>query len=206
MLEKNYQEIEVKFNLQDPNSLEKKLQDMGAVIIQKKMHEHNLRFDTPTLSLIRQNQVLRLRRDRTVRLTFKGPATSTFGVSSRQEIEFEVGDFDAARHFLETLGYQMNFTYEKYRATYKIDNFFFTVDKLPFGDFCEIEGPNAESIKKMAIKAGLKWEHSITESYKQLFNRMKTIMGLTFDDITFDNFESIDVNLEGLGIFPADKV
>jgi adenylate cyclase, class 2 len=205
MLQKKYQEIEVKFNLSDPEKFENTVQELGATQIQFKMHEYNIRFDTPTLSLIRENQVLRLRRDRTVRLTFKGPATAAFGVSSRKEIEFEVGDFDTAKLFIESLGYQASFIYEKYRATYKLDQFYITIDKLPFGDFCEIEGPTAEEIKEMAKRINLNWEMSITESYKQLFDRLKKINNVSFNDIIFENFIGVDVNLKELGIHPADK-
>ena len=59
--------------------------------------------------------MLRLRRDSSVRLTYKGPGKTIDGVHLRKEIEFAASDFDAAQAFLEALGYQVQMIYEKYR-------------------------------------------------------------------------------------------
>ena len=107
------QELEVKYLISDLAGLESRVQELGALKFQPRTHEVNLRFDTPSGDLAQKYQVLRLRQDIETRLTFKGPAHTEQGVRIRQEIEFTVGDFDAARLFLEALGFQVSMIYEK---------------------------------------------------------------------------------------------
>lgn len=110
------------------------------------MHEINLRYDTPEGSLTRAHRVLRLRLDQRAIMTYKGPAEPGHAVSVRQEIEIEVSNFTSASHLLEALGYQVMIMYEKQRATYLLHDVRITLDELPFGNFCELEGPDAEKI------------------------------------------------------------
>jgi len=108
------QEIEAKFYLQDLAAFRQRLMAAGARLIQPRVQETNLRFDTPQRDLSQKAQVLRLRQDEAAHLTFKGPGALEGGVLARQEIEFEVSDFAAARRFLEALGYRVYTTYEKF--------------------------------------------------------------------------------------------
>jgi adenylate cyclase class 2 len=115
------QELEVKFLVSDLAKLEQRLRALGASQELPRTHEVNLRFDTPDGALQMGKQVLRLRQDQAVHLTYKGPSTSQQGVRVRTEIEFIVEDFGKARRFLEVLGYQVALMYEKYRTTYRLD-------------------------------------------------------------------------------------
>jgi len=104
-------EIEVKFYVTDLEALEKRLQSIDAVLIQPRTMELNLRFDTPEHELEDGFRVLRLRMDTAARMTYKGPSMGLQGVRVRQEIEFEVSDFDAARALLQALGYRVIMIY-----------------------------------------------------------------------------------------------
>lgn len=200
----NDQELEAKFCILNPNSMEERLKQVGAKQTHPRMHEYNLRFDTPNQDLTHQHRLLRLRKDSANHLTYKGPATIHSGVISREEIEFTVGDFDTATTFLHALGYKINNIYEKYRTTYQLDELHITLDELPYGIFVEIEGPNAEGIKAVASKLGLNWDAHITDNYLGLFKRAQKALGLDFDELTFENFEKIDVGLDALGVSAAD--
>ena len=57
------QEQEVKFFLTDLAALQARLEKGGARLVQPRVHEFNLRFDTPTGELSHGEQVLRLRQD-----------------------------------------------------------------------------------------------------------------------------------------------
>jgi len=120
--------------------------------------ETNLRFDTPNGQLARSRQVLRLRQDADARLTYKGPAQPGEEVSIRKEIEFTVGNFDAARHFLEALGYQVSVTYEKYRTTYQMDIVEVVLDELPYGKLRRDRGPDAKAVQVAALLLKLDWQ------------------------------------------------
>jgi adenylate cyclase class 2 len=200
----NGSELEVKFYISRRNELEMKLNQFGQVIAPRVL-EVNLRFDTPDRSLTAAGKVLRLRRDTKSRVTYKGVGRLEGGAHLRQELEFTVSDFDTAKALFETLGYQIYTIYEKYRTTYKMDNVEVVVDELPTGDFLEIEGPDSESIKRAARQLGLNWEAGIMESYTVMFEHLKGRLGLTFRDLSFENFKGLEISPEDLGVTIADQ-
>ena len=201
----NDQEIEIKLYLSDLPAFRSRVEEQGAILIEARLHEVNLRYDTPDGELTRTAQVLRLRQDKAAHLTYKGKGDTGGEVYIRREIEFTVGDFQAARAFLEALGYVINLMYEKYRITYKLDGVLVTLDEMPFGNFSELEGPDAESIRRVAEKLGVNWEARIADSYTALFTRLKNVLSLTFRDLSFENFNGITVSPQALGVQPADS-
>lgn len=201
----NDQEIEIKLYLSDMPSFRRRVEEQGAILIEARLHEVNLRYDTPDGELSRTAQVLRLRQDRAAHLTYKGKGDASGEVYIRREIEFTVRDFQSARAFLEALGYVINLMYEKYRTTYKLDGVLVTLDEMPFGNFSELEGPDAESIRRVAEKLGVNWEARIADSYTALFARLKNVLGLTFRDLSFENFNGITVSPQAMGVQPADN-
>jgi adenylate cyclase class 2 len=199
------QELEVKFYISDIKALRMRLVEAGAREIQPRTYELNLRFDTPDGRMTRAHQVLRLRRDRQFRLTYKGPSVSQQGVRVRQEIEFSVGDFDAARAFLGALGYQVSMQYEKYRAEYELGDTHVTLDELPYGNFSEIEGPDPVAIQAVNARLGLDWSARVSESYAGLFSRLQDKLALDFRDLSFQNFKHLRITPAQLGLRPADE-
>ena len=197
-------ELEVKFYMVDLPGLKKKLEGKGAQCVQERVHEVNLRFDTANEDLKRSFQVLRLRKDRDCRLTYKGPGQIQEGVRLRKELEFTVSDFDTAKAFLEALGYQVVLMYEKYRAVYALGEVLVTLDEMPYGHFAEIEGPGGEAIQQAALRLGLDWETRILDSYMVLFDRARSALGFTFRDLSFDDFISLPVSAAALGVRQAD--
>jgi len=199
-----FHEVEVKFYLSDRSSFEDRLRRIGAELIHERVLEKNYRFDTPDLALSREHRVLRLRQDDASIITYKGPSTIVDGVVDRQEIEFTVSDFNAARQLLESLGYQQSISYEKWRTTYLLDELEITIDEMPFGNFTEIEGGDAKSIQSVARKLALEWSAGITESYLMLFDRVKNQKKMDLRDLTFAAFHDIQVSPRDLGVKPAD--
>ena len=198
------QEIEAKFYIADLGKMSARLQKLQARLIQARVLETNLRFDLPDGGLRSKGQVLRLRRDTEARLTFKGPGQEQSGVLARQEIEFVVDDFGKARQFLEALGYREIIIYEKHRATYELDDVLIMLDELTYGNFLEIEGETAEQIHAVAKKLRLDRNAVIRTSYTALFKVAATTLHLTFRDLTFKNFEGIQVTSSDLLVRAAD--
>ena len=201
----NNQEIEVKFYISDLPAVQKRLEDMGGRLVHMRTHEINLRFDTPNGDLLRKLQVLRLRQDSQVRMTFKGPAQKLEGTQARPEIEFSVGDFSSAQAFLEALGYQVVLMYEKYRTTYEMGGMEILLDEMPYGCFIEIEGPDPAGIRRFSQALQLDWEAAAADSYTSLFAKLRTQLGLTFRDLSFANFAALDVTAADLGLRAADQ-
>ena len=198
------QEIEVKFYIRDLPGLENKLQLLGADLSQSRVHETNFRYDTAHGALSSARRVLRLRQDNQTHLTYKGPAMEGQEVSVRQEIEFEVSDFEAARHFLEALGYRLSIMYEKYRTTYEISGVTMVLDELPYGTFAEIEGPDPNSIQIIAAALRLNWNARCLESYLGLFLRLRARLNLDATHLSFEALKGVGFSPEDLGIEYAD--
>jgi len=197
--------MEVKYYLADLPALEARLKSLGAQLIKERVHETNLRFDLPDGSLSQTYQVLRLRQDSAPRLTYKGPSRYDQGVRVRQEIEFQVSDFRAARELFEALGYQVSMMYEKYRTTYELDGVQVTLDEMPYGNFAELEGPNPQAIQAANQRLGLDWEARVPESYTALFDLLRAVMRLDFRDLSFDNFKDLEIPPSAMNLRPADK-
>ena len=197
-------ETEVKFLIKDPQRIARLLEELGAQPAVAEIHELNLRFDRPDRSLARASQVLRLRRDSRVRLTYKGPRYASGDAGARTEIEFEAGDFDAAQAFLEALGYEVSMLYEKTRRTYHLGPAEVVLDRTPLGHFVEIEGPGSEEIEAAARRLGLDWSARCLLSYTALFDQVKAALGLDFRDLTFENFEGIGGIAKVIGVEFAD--
>jgi len=196
-------ETEVKFYLRRLAEIKQRLRELGAHLIQSRVHETNLRFDTPGHHLSRQGRVLRLRLDNAARLTFKGDTQLHDGALDRTEIEISVGDFELARRLLEALGYEVVFLYEKLRTVYEIEGCLVMLDELPYGSFLEIEG-ESQHLRPLAERIGLNWHASIPASYHALFERLSAVRKLPFRDLSFENFKDIQVLPEELGVLSAD--
>lgn len=197
-------ELEVKFYISDLRALETRLRQSGARLVQPRVREVNLRFDTEDGDLSRTRQVLRLRQDNQAWVTYKGPGKKQSGARLRKELEFTVSDFDNARGLFESLGYRVVVIYEKYRAVYALGQALVTLDEMPYGDFIEIEGPDGNTIRASAGALGLVWKRRILDSYLALFERVRIARGLDFRDLTFENFKGMAVAPEDLDAALAD--
>lgn len=201
----NFQEIEAKFYVRHLSRIEARLRQLGGTLIQPRTLEINLRFDTPQGELRRAGRVLRLRRDQTAQLTYKSASRPQEGALERTEIEFSVSDFEAAQQFLQALGYQICFIYEKYRTTFALAQAQIMLDELPYGNFVELEG-DLSTIKNLAEQLGLRWEAAIPESYYRLFEILQQKQNLPFRDLRFEHFQNIAISAEQLGVKIADEV
>lgn len=201
----NGQETEVKFYVNDLSRVEMRLHELEAHLIQARVHEVNLRFDNPNGNLSRELKVLRLRNDTEAKFTFKGPNEErNDGVLSRKEIEFSVSSFDAAKEFLEVLGFKPIAFYEKYRTTYELNDVHVMLDELPYGNFVEIEGENVSTLRDVAGVLGLKWETAVNAGYLVLFDRISTKYKLTAGQLSFEALKQLEISKEDLSIVPAD--
>lgn len=200
-----HKEIEVKFLINDLNSIERKLIDLKAALLHTQHLEQNYRFDTIDGKLTSESKVLRIRKDRDNWITYKAPGSLNDGIRSRQEIEFQISDIEAARSMLECLGFRIFQTYEKYRTVYILDDTKIMVDELPMGNFIEIEGDEVQNLKKIAAELNLQWERRIDRSYLSIFDDICAARGLGSQDLTFGT-SLVDPEIyKRLNIFPADE-
>lgn len=199
-------EQEAKFWIGKPKELEERLKKLNAVMVQKRTFEINLRFDNRERQLSSEYKVLRLRQDQRSRLTFKGPSDPNRTIAARKEIEVEVSDFQNSRDLLEALGYQVIVTYEKFRAVFNLGNVEVSLDEMPFGFFCEIEGPDEQSIRSAADQLELNWEVRSKFSYLRIFAAIKETYILDINDLTFKDFEGKRLSMQKIGLTKADSI
>ncbi len=199
------QETEAKFFVLDLDKVRTRLQRLEARLIQPRVLETNIRFDLPDGGLRSEGRVLRLRQDTEAKLTYKSGSNNQQGVLTRREIEFVVEDFEKAKLFLEELGYQKLFYYEKYRTTYEFSNCNIMLDELPYGNFVEIEGESVEAIRTVADNLNLIWDTAIPTSYHVLFDRLHAkYPGLDPSELSFTALNGLNISVQELPIQAGD--
>ena len=97
----------------------------------------------------------------------------------------------------------MYLLYEKYRTTYNLGNVIVVLDEMPYGNFVEIEGPDAESIKQVAADLKLDWEARCTDSYTLLFHELKDSHNLNVRHLSFEDFEGLHFTAKDFGLKPS---
>jgi adenylate cyclase class 2 len=192
-------EIEVKFLVEDPAALRRRLVGLGATVVRPRIYERNVRYDDASQSLRRQGKLLRLRQDAAAILTYKGnPAEhAPAEVRVREEIETEVADFETMDRILRRVGFEPQQIYEKYREAFTFEGVEVVLDELPFGHFVELEG-EAPAIRRAADRLGLDWERRILANYLGLMARVQEALNLPFEDLTFANFAGREVRWQGI--------
>lgn len=190
-------ETEVKFFLSDPDAFRRRLQ-AAATVAEAEVFETNYRFDAADQRLMTDQCLLRLRRDRRNRLTFKKPhPAGGRQFKTHEEIEIEVSDFATAAQLLEAVGFRRKQIYEKRRATFTLNAVEICLDHLPFGHFVEIEGP-PEEVPGAAETLGLAWPRRILANYLQIFAALREALNLPFNDVTFDRFAAVQADMADL--------
>jgi adenylate cyclase, class 2 len=186
-------ETEVKFFITDPATIREKILLFGAVS-GGNIFETNIRFEDKDKNLFKNKMLLRLRRDSKTTLTFKSPPSNQDSrFKMLRELEVEVSDFSIAVSILESLGFIQEQKYEKWRETLVLEKTCFCIDRMPFGDFLEIEG-EGDKIIECASLLGLDWKERILLNYLELFDILRKRLSLPFSDVTFENFRNIQTD------------
>ncbi len=182
-------EIEVKYLLPDPDATRNRILSVGG-ISRGRHFESNIRFEDKAHSLKKKKQLLRLRQDRKATLTFKsGPETEDPRYKILKELEVEVSCFQTMRAMLAALDFREVQVYEKWRETFEVGEALICIDEMPFADFIEIEGSPGD-IDTLSEGLGFSQAQAITANYLEIFSHIRTLEGLDFKDVTFDNFKT----------------
>jgi adenylate cyclase class 2 len=191
----SYEEVEVKFIVDDLPAMRQRLLTMGATLHIPRTYEDNVLFDTRDRRLVQQQALLRLRRDRRNLLTYKAPPPADEAeFKVRQEYEVEVSDGSQMRAILEKLGFFPSMRYEKYRETFTYQRAEIVLDEVPVGAFMEIEA-SREAIRSIAARLGLDFGARLTASYSDIFDAVRAAYQLQMTDMTFANFCPLDIDL-----------
>jgi adenylate cyclase class 2 len=164
-------EIETKFRVADRESLEGRLEALGARPGPLE-DEKNVLYDDASGRLKSEGCALRLRTvGRRGLLTFKGPPKISRGIKSRVEWESGVESPKAVAAILEAMGVEPSFRYEKRRTPWTFadpSRPLVVVDETPLGLFAEIEGTDS-AVRALAAELGVAEADFIAESYIALW-------------------------------------
>ena len=140
-------EIEVKAYCDDLIQVEEHLKKMGAHFV-KKVEETDLYFDHPSRDFEKTDEALRIRVSKMKTgtnpiyksfITYKGQKIDSYS-KTREEIETELLDADAATQLLVRLGFQIKSDVKKVRKKYNLGEFSICLDDVEdVGIFVEVE-------------------------------------------------------------------
>ena len=177
-------EIEVKFKVVDFKPIRKALKKSGARFLGRAF-EKTTKFDTPDGFLRRHNLWIRTRTGFKNVLTMKekiGRDNKKF--KQRKEIELEISDVQKMGWILKRLGFPKTLIMEKYREKWCLKKTEIVLDKLPFGNFIEIEG-KPDSIEKTEKILKLMPKDRIITTYWHLWEEIRQRKGIKNKNIVF---------------------
>jgi adenylate cyclase class 2 len=162
-------EQEVKFRLPSWDDGIRRIEAAGGTSTRPRHFESNQLFDYPDLRVEKRDSALRLRFvGDDAWLTYKGPHHGSGKIKQRRESETFLGDGRAMETILESLGLEVRFRYEKYRANFRLGEAEVSCDETPIGAFLEIEG-TPEEIARTAERLSLEMKDAMSLSYPRLY-------------------------------------
>lgn len=184
-------EVEIKFRIEDIETLTASLQTAGFRLVTPRTHEMNTLFDQPGRKLLRRGALLRLRAyGPRWTLTYKDRSgRQTVRHKSRREIETKVENGDAMARIIEAIGFTPSFRYEKFRSEWADSNGHVVIDETPIGNFGEIEG-HAKWIDATAKCLNISVKNYLKESYAELFIAWKRRTKSKAKEMTFKEIKS----------------
>jgi adenylate cyclase class 2 len=189
-------EIELKFPVSDPASLQSRLPALGFHLETPRTFEYNILYDSPARDLRSRREILRIRKyGDTWTVTHKRTNGAEDDASpSRYKVRIEtetvIGDGEALGHIFERLGYTPAFIYEKYRTEWSTRDPetgatpHLVLDETPIGTYAELEGPPAW-IDRTVAALSIDPSTCITDSYGVLFLNWKQRTGSPAEHLTF---------------------
>ncbi len=166
-------EVEVKFKVDDPESIKKNVEEIAEFIVEKE--EVDLYFNHPCRDFLLTDEALRIRKDKEgITLTYKGKKID-FETKTREEVKVKVEDFVRMKRVLESLGFSIAGEVRKIRRIYRMDDVILCLDRIEnLGNFIEIEietekvDEGKRKIFEIAESLGFKREKSIRKSYLEM--------------------------------------
>jgi adenylate cyclase, class 2 len=180
----SYQEIEIKFWIDDIGALSRRLRAAKFRRATPRTHEMNVLYDLRGHPLRKRGELLRLRKygNHWV-LTHKSKGTAGKH-KTRVESETGVADGKKMDAVLQALGFQPTFRYEKFRAEWSDGRGSVVVDETPIGNLGEIEGA-PRWIDRTAKALGIVPQQYVTDSYAGLFFAWKRRTRSPATEMTF---------------------
>lgn len=183
-------EFEAKFLNINVDSLQKKLIQIGALQTNPKKLMRRKIFDLPFTTPHKQWVRVRDEGDK-ITITLKRILNTT-KIDGMREVEFAVEKFDIACEFLTLCGLVPVSYQENYRENWNYNGAFLSIDTWPgLAPFLEIEGTDESTVRSVAQKLELDFNHSLFGPVDVVYEYILGIPADTFNTIGELTFESI---------------
>lgn len=159
-------ELEVKFKVDNLEEIKEKIISLGGVGGEE-VFQKTIRLDTPNDDLMKRGIFLRTRKEEQDIMTVKIKKKENKKLFERDEYEIKIEDADKTAAMLKILGFSKERILEKYRTTFdfKKRDVKVMLDRLPFGNYMEIEGETEADIDKMITDLDLPDQERIVNTY-----------------------------------------
>lgn len=148
-------EIEAKFLHVNPNDIRRRLEAAGATCRQPMKDMRRVIFRSDDMDS--RHAYLRVR-DEGYRVAMTYKQFDEMSLTGAKEIEFSVGDYEAAVELLKTIGLEARSVQETRREIWELGDAEVVIDEWPWIDqFIEIEASSEAAVKGAAEKLGFDW-------------------------------------------------
>jgi adenylate cyclase class 2 len=176
-------EVEVKLIVRDLETIRDKVLASGGKQIHPEVLQRTVRLDTPEGDLQKKGIFLRVRTGDISVITLKSKKDNSVYKSSL-ELETEVKSAEMAENIFRGLGYTEELIMEKYREDFELGDTVVSLDRLPFGNFVEVEG-EPDKIEAVIKLLELESEERSTATYWHLHEEFNKANNLTDENIIF---------------------
>jgi len=179
-------EIEIKVKIDNINEFEEKIKCLQPQVVDE-VFQRTIRFDTSDGDLEKKGIFVRVRSGLENTWTVKKKIEKISDEDKyfqRNEWELNINDIDTVRQMLLALGFDSEFIMEKYRKKFILPKAEITIDRLPFGNFAEIEADKDE-IDRLTNILGINQSERITVSYWDLHDNYNIEHNLSERNIIF---------------------
>jgi len=169
-------EIEVKILDIDPEVIVARLNELGAEKVEQGMVLASI-FDFPDNRIGQAGSLLRVRKigDRTEMVLKKRIAKGEYKMM--EEIETNVADYGVAVRIFKGIGLDET-RYEKYRATFRLGQVKFELDKYPaIPWFMEVEAPDEDEVQAAVAKLGFSMSQTTSMDSFEVFRKYGVTSG-----------------------------
>ena len=196
-------EIELKFRVSDPKSLQDLLPQLGFQLATSRTFEQNTLYDTPARDLRARREILRIRQyGHLCTVTHKRMPDNQDSADVRYKVRIEtetiVAEGTALAEIFHRMGYEPVFTYEKYRSEWACPlesggMGHLLLDETPIGNYAELEGPTDWIDRTLAL-LNISPGACMTDSYGKLFLDWKQLTGSPAENLTFAEIGSQELS------------
>jgi adenylate cyclase, class 2 len=177
-------EIEIKFRVESPQVLARRLGKAGFRLQTRRTHEMNTLYDLPGQPLRKRGELLRLRQYGAEWILTHKAKGKTGRHKTRVETETKLEDGKNMEAILRALGFAPTFRYEKFRTEWSDGKGHVVVDETPIGNLGEIEGA-PRWIDRTAKALGIDRSNYNTQTYTELFFQWKRRTRSKAKEMTF---------------------